>query len=48
MDCEALPELAAAIAAQDAGPLDSAVVRKADSLKLNDEQLLDPSYWPQV
>ncbi len=43
-----LPELAAAIAAHDAGHLDSAVLRKMDSLKLNDEQLLDPSYWPQV
>jgi aryl-alcohol dehydrogenase-like predicted oxidoreductase len=48
MGLRSLPELAAAIAAQDAGPLDSAVMRKADSLKLNDEQLLDPSYWPQV
>jgi len=43
-----LPELAAALAAQDAGPLDSAVLRKTDLLKLNDDQLLDPSYWPQV
>jgi aryl-alcohol dehydrogenase-like predicted oxidoreductase len=48
MGLRSLPELAAAIAAQDASPLDSAVMRKADSLKLNDEQLLDPSYWPQV
>jgi len=43
-----LPELAVASAAQNAGPLDSAVMRKTGSLKLNDEQLLDPSYWPQV
>lgn len=43
-----LSELAAAIAAQDAGPLDSAVVRRTDLLKLNDDQLLDPSYWPKV
>jgi|HubBroStandDraft_1064217.scaffolds.fasta_scaffold125187_2 aryl-alcohol dehydrogenase-like predicted oxidoreductase len=43
-----LPELAAALAAQNAGPLDSAVLRKTDLLKLNDDQLLDPSYWPQV
>jgi aryl-alcohol dehydrogenase-like predicted oxidoreductase len=43
-----LSELAAAVAAQDAGPLDSAVVQKTDLLKLNDEQLLDPSYWPKL
>ncbi len=43
-----LPELIIASAAQDAGALDSAVMRKTDLLKLNDEQLLDPSYWPKV
>jgi len=43
-----LSELATAIAAEDAGPLDSAVVRRTDSLKLNDEQLLDPSSWPKL
>lgn len=43
-----LPELAAAMASHDAGPLDSAAMMKTDVLKLNDEQLLDPSYWPQV
>lgn len=41
-------ELAVARVAQDAGPLDSALMRKTESLKLDDEQLLDPSYWPQV
>src|ERR1700730_17712271 len=41
-----LPELAAAIASEEAGPLDNAVVRKTDLLKLNDEQLLNPSHWP--
>jgi aryl-alcohol dehydrogenase-like predicted oxidoreductase len=43
-----LPELEAAIAAEGAGPLDSAVLRRTDLLKLNDEQLLDPSHWPRV
>jgi 1-deoxyxylulose-5-phosphate synthase len=43
-----LSELATAIAAQDAGLLDSAVVRKTESLKLNSEQLLDPSHWPRL
>jgi hypothetical protein len=43
-----LPELDAARGAQDAGPLDSAVMQKTELLKLDDEQLLDPSYWPQV
>jgi aryl-alcohol dehydrogenase-like predicted oxidoreductase len=43
-----LSELAAAIAAEDAGPLDSAVVRRTDLLKLNDDQLLDPSRWPRA
>jgi aryl-alcohol dehydrogenase-like predicted oxidoreductase len=43
-----LPELEVARSAQDAGPLDGAIMRKAELLKLDDEQLLDPSYWPQV
>jgi 1-deoxyxylulose-5-phosphate synthase len=43
-----LPELEAACVAQTAGLLDGAVVRKTKLLSLNDEQLLDPSYWPKV
>jgi aryl-alcohol dehydrogenase-like predicted oxidoreductase len=43
-----LPELAVATAAQERGSLDSAVMRKTESLALNDEHLLNPSYWPQV
>jgi aryl-alcohol dehydrogenase-like predicted oxidoreductase len=43
-----LPELAAACAAQGEGQLDSAIVNKTKLLSLNDEQLLDPSYWPKV
>jgi 1-deoxyxylulose-5-phosphate synthase len=43
-----LAELADAIAAQDAGPIDSAVARRADLLKLTSDQLLDPSHWPKL
>jgi aryl-alcohol dehydrogenase-like predicted oxidoreductase len=43
-----LPELAAAIASEEAGPLDNAIVRRTDLLKLNDDQLLNPSHWPTV
>jgi aryl-alcohol dehydrogenase-like predicted oxidoreductase len=43
---QSLPELAAAIASEEAGPLDNAIVRRTDLLKLNDDQLLNPSHWP--
>ena len=43
-----LPELVFALAAQEAGPLDVAAMQKADLLKLNDEQLLNPSLWPTL
>jgi aryl-alcohol dehydrogenase-like predicted oxidoreductase len=43
-----LSELAAAIASEEAGPLNSAIVRRTDLLKLNDDQLLNPSHWPTV
>jgi hypothetical protein len=43
-----LPELAAAIASEEAGPLDKAVVRRTDLLKLTDDQLLNPSHWPTL
>lgn len=41
-------ELAAAVAAQNEGPLTEATMRRTEPLKLNDEHLLDPSYWPLV
>jgi len=43
-----LPELMIAIAAHEAGPLDGAAMQKADLLKLNDDQLLNPSLWQTV
>jgi len=43
-----LPELASAIAAQEAGGLDSAAMQRTDLLKLNDDQLLNPSHWPTL
>jgi aryl-alcohol dehydrogenase-like predicted oxidoreductase len=43
-----VPELAAACAARGEGHLDSEIVTKTKVLSLNDEQLLDPSYWPKV
>jgi aryl-alcohol dehydrogenase-like predicted oxidoreductase len=41
-----LSELATAVTAQAAGPLEDGVVRKTESLKLNDDHLLNPSHWP--
>ncbi len=41
-----LSELRAALAAEEAGPLADAVIRKVDELKLTDENLLNPSVWP--
>jgi len=43
-----LSELAAAIAAHEAGPLDRAVIQRTDLLQLNDDKLLNPSHWPTV
>jgi hypothetical protein len=43
-----LPELRSATAAHEAGALDSAAIKKAELLKLNDDQLLNPSHWPTV
>lgn len=43
-----LPELVSAIAAQEAGELDSTAMQRTDLLKLNDDQLLNPSYWPTL
>jgi 1-deoxyxylulose-5-phosphate synthase len=43
-----VPELVSAIAAQEAGGLDSAAMQRTDLLKLNDDQLLNPSHWPTL
>jgi aryl-alcohol dehydrogenase-like predicted oxidoreductase len=39
-------ELAEAIAAEAEGPFDAVMMRRAAELALDDERLLNPSYWP--
>jgi len=39
-------ELDAALAAEAAGPLDEALMAEARDLAIEDERLLNPSYWP--
>jgi len=41
-------ELPAALAAEQAGPLPTSVMRKTKTLKLTDEKMLDPSHWPML
>jgi aryl-alcohol dehydrogenase-like predicted oxidoreductase len=41
-------ELPAALAAEKAGPLPEAVMRKTETIKLTDEKMLDPSHWPML
>ncbi len=41
-------ELDAAVAAEAAGPLDAEVMVRAASLKIEDDELLNPSRWPSI
>lgn len=41
-------ELSGALAAETAGPLPDAIMRKTETIKLTDEKMLDPSHWPML
>jgi len=48
MGLRSATELPAALAAEAAGTLSEAIMRKTEAIKLTDEKMLDPSYWPML
>jgi 1-deoxyxylulose-5-phosphate synthase len=48
MGLRRVEELPAALAAERAGPLSDPVMQKTRTIRLTDEKMLDPSYWPAL
>jgi len=48
MGLRSAAELPAALAAEKAGLLPEAVMRKTETVKFTDEKMLDPSHWPML
>lgn len=46
MGLRSASELPAALAAEEAGPLPEAILRKTEAIGLTDDKMLDPSHWP--